>query len=440
MTLTYFHRCRAALAHPRGDVYADIVAAWATRHATHVPEDHAGTPTVRAVLLMPPPHGLLAAGGFWRSFFAIPLPKGAQVYGGLRLNTIRPLWGHLNDRDVANAVTGTPQDQGDEFNAEELQHLVDHLQESFAMAPLGSSLREALLHHACWIQIMRNSLAHKQTLLLNTAYDMELLIHTVMGSGLLRGAKKMKQLSEHCLNIVVDDPALRRHLLGVLTQPHAVPSRTTLYRHRLTFHLGWRHMLQALSEERHGREGGIVTWRTLDLSPQAGVEWSLHGCSTMRQCDLPHALTLPIILCGHPEDADVHSELNSLLRMEAGIPVGVGSGRKSLKHKGHGLLHTTTLTSRTWRSAARLLNTSVTVTGGLGKVRRPSIAQMPGTCSGRGLSAKIVESLVRAWRQISMLMPSTLPMLTVFSMLMPRSGSQGRRHISRPKRMITWWI
>ena len=111
-----------------------------------------------------------------------------------------------------------------------------------------------------------------------------------------------------------------------------------------------------------------MSWRTLDLSPQAGVEWLLHGTSYMRQRDLPRALEISLELCRHPRNqADVVDELKGLVFLEAGCPVGVGSGRKGLKYKGHALVHAQKMVSPGWRSACQLLNTTVSITGDLGE-------------------------------------------------------------------------
>ena len=67
----------------------------------------------------------------------------------------------------------------------------------------------------------------------------------------------------------------------------------------------------------------------------------------------------------HDEDeADVAKELSSMLTLEQGVPVGVGSGRKPLKYRAHAMMHAQRLVSPTWAASATILNSSVTITGG----------------------------------------------------------------------------
>eukprot|EP00959_Pyramimonas_sp_CCMP1952_P117913 2465610-Pyramimonas_sp.AAC.1 len=88
----------------------------------------------------------------------------------------------------------------------------------------------------------------------------------------------------------------------------------------------------------------------------------------MRQRDLPRALEVSMQLCRRPDNvADLVDELKRLLVLEAGCPVGVGSGRKGLKYKGHALVHAQKIVSPGWRSACHLLNATVSVTGDLGE-------------------------------------------------------------------------
>ena len=85
-------------------------------------------------------------------------------------------------------------------------------------------------------------------------------------------------------------------------------------------------------------DGNVVSWRTLDLSPHAGIEWLMCGSSSVRASDLViiyhlsqrvweavrgrmHVLPDDVIF-----DGDASERLADLLRFIANVAVGVGSG------------------------------------------------------------------------------------------------------------------
>ena len=67
------------------------------------------------------------------------------------------------------------------------------------------------------------------------------------------------------------------------------------------------------------------------------------------------------------DHAAIIKELAGYIRLAQGVPVGVGSGKKSLHYKMHGLIHANKLISLSWKSNAAILNGTVTVVGDLGE-------------------------------------------------------------------------
>ena len=67
------------------------------------------------------------------------------------------------------------------------------------------------------------------------------------------------------------------------------------------------------------------------------------------------------------EERDIQNELRSILSMEQGTPVAVGSGRSSLKDKLHACTHSVKLTSGSWSRACEQMTRTCTWVGDLGE-------------------------------------------------------------------------
>jgi hypothetical protein len=119
-------------------------------------------------------------------------------------------------------------------------------------------------------------------------------------------------------------------------------------------------------------DGPVVSWRTLDLSPQAGYEWLMHGCSIVRQSELVPALELVRLLItplAPNDERDIQVELAGLFEIAQGVPSAVGSGRSGLKYKVHACFHSERFRVKSWQAVARIMNSSVTWVGDLGETK-----------------------------------------------------------------------
>ena len=135
------------------------------------------------------------------------------------------------------------------------------------------------------------------------AYSMESMINAVLMSGFLRDAKDAMLVLRCALQVCVPEPSVREYLLQLLSQTKTLMSAASMYRHRLTVHMGYCLMQQDDMAELLG-SGAMVTWRTLDLSPKAGYEWMMHGRTCILQRDPPIAFGLSMRMCagGPPEE------------------------------------------------------------------------------------------------------------------------------------------
>ena len=188
---------------------------------------------------------------------------------------------------------------------------------------------------------------------------LDVLIHCVVASGLLKQANHLRSVFDSSLEGVAADPKLRGYLKGVLHQKCQLLARATLYRHRLTLHMGFCRLAQDYTKELVESRGGVVSWRTMDLTPQAGVEWLLQGSSHMKQSDLARALELSFMLDFHDENEEAYAkELSSLLVLTQSVPARVGSGRKSVKYRAHALIHGQRLVSPSWAASEAVFNST----------------------------------------------------------------------------------
>lgn len=67
-------------------------------------------------------------------------------------------------------------------------------------------------------------------------------------------------------------PFLAKHFVTTLDSKSAVPSPTTIYRHRLTLHVGYMLFLRTVHRAAFA-EADFVRYYTVDASPVGGREW-----------------------------------------------------------------------------------------------------------------------------------------------------------------------
>lgn len=90
------------------------------------------------------------------------------------------------------------------------------------------------------------------------------LFRCLMISGYLHSNDGFVEVLRHACAIIVPEPLLREYLLKKLDGPMAIPSPTTLYRHRLTVHIGWCLWMSALQAAILHSEFGIARFGRVD--------------------------------------------------------------------------------------------------------------------------------------------------------------------------------
>jgi hypothetical protein len=69
------------------------------------------------------------------------------------------------------------------------------------------------------------------------SFDMLFLLRCLILSGFLNDAHQLKEAVLHSLPLAVADASMCAYFQSMANETHAVPSGTTLYRHRLTVHI-----------------------------------------------------------------------------------------------------------------------------------------------------------------------------------------------------------
>ena len=212
-------------------------------------------------------------------------------------------------------------------------------------------------------------------------FNIHRLMTCLVVSGYLHNASSLREMLQHVLRCILPEPKMCEQLEAIVKKHVSLPSRTTLYRHRLTLTMGYYRWLAAMHTAMLSSTDGIVRWGTLDASPQGEWDWVLMGTSTMRSKDLPHCFDLAFRLhaigssrstLAEPStrELDVCDDLCAKLVMTEGVPCGVGSGKASLRHKLHALMHSHRLISSSWDEAIQLVASTCTWTGDLGTESR----------------------------------------------------------------------
>lgn len=238
--------------------------------------------------------------------------------------------------------------------------------------PGAEDLLDVVGNHIKRLQGMRDNLMLHRDHLARRAFKMDILVNTIILSGLLRDSQDMGDALDMAIELCVPEPNLKAYFKDLRRQPHSTMSSTTIKRHRLTLNMAFCAVSHEVFEQMEGQGGSMVAWRTMDLSPGGGYEWLMHGVSLMLEADLPkaYALSDELLIRLHPGDEKlIQLELSDFLGLQQGVPCAVGSGCSSMKYKMHAALHAEKLKIKTWPGVAKAMNATVSYVGDLGEAK-----------------------------------------------------------------------
>jgi hypothetical protein len=326
-----------------------------------------GDVEITACMLMPIAHGILCVTRHWSSW-AFPYLTERQRRGhAYHLGS--DLWNGYSEGD---AMHYTDVDV-DPFDPSDFMGVTDCMRRCLLqLAPIGNdALREEMNSYISQFQTIRNNCLLHQACMTRKAYDFKMLVSVVILSGLLRDSADTGEAIDLALDVCIPDKSLKMYFKQLRQRHKNRLSKTTIIRHRLTLTLAYSALYQELNDEMMS-DGPVVSWRTLDLSPQAGYEWLMHGCSIIRQSELVPSLELVRLLMtplAPNDERDIQVELAGLFEIAQGVPSAVGSGRSGLKYKVHACFHSERFRVKSWQAVARIMNSSVTWVGDLGETK-----------------------------------------------------------------------
>ena len=257
-----------------------------------------------------------------------------------------------------------------------LQQTTDIMRKQALGLPVDA---EEVCRHIAWLDRLRAKMVTDLAVIPKSAYKMEYLLKCLLFSGYIKDVADTTSALLAALPVLISDAGMRSHFEAMIRTPFKIPSRQTLYRHRLTLHLGYCSLQAQLNSNMLRVPGGLSCWQTVDASPNMGYEWLMHGCRAMPCRDLAARFQDALALFSSPhrcgETINVEPELKRLreqLGYQPGVVTAVGSGRADLPHKLHATVHSKRLATMSWREAATMMNCSVTFVGDLGTESRYS--------------------------------------------------------------------
>lgn len=242
----------------------DAVLAWQAHFAFELVEP------ITVCMNMPGAHAALIVRQAWASYsFPICTGRSASATGmALARNLLR-----VTDAD-SEAL-------GEDFGPETLQAIADFIRRVAGHLPAE---QQQAIEHVALLQGMADRMFSASHMKGTLAYDMLFLLRCLLMAGYIKDSNHLAAALSAALPVVLPDPVMAKFFQSVLEEHHTIPSGSTLYRHRLTIHIGF---CRWLADQTHTMLlQGVCRWATIDSSPQGVWDWVLTGASTLQTSDL----------------------------------------------------------------------------------------------------------------------------------------------------------
>ena len=154
-------------------------------------------------------------------------------------------------QEIRNRPGDNAGDPGNEFNPGMLQDVADQLRIQLKRdtQPLDQHEVESLKFCIGWVQGVRDAFVRQSALKSHYAYSMTQLVNSLLMAGYLKESARLKDALKIALRLSIPDHGLQTYLINELDQGHAIPSSTTLQRHRFTISMGLCRWLQDINEQ-----------------------------------------------------------------------------------------------------------------------------------------------------------------------------------------------
>ena len=271
------------------------------------------------VVSIPIPHAVLASRGRWKSH-ALPAPVGKSAKARMlrywvslkRLSSLRrglpgePIADDVDDDDSnVGVASAAPQNLLSQEHCQRLANLLRLYMTT--ISHLDVDLKEEVKYYIVELQSLCDNLVQQSARHATQAYQMDFLISCIVFSGFLSNAAIVRGALLHGLRVVFPSELLQMFGERAL-QDHGVPSRTQIYYHRLTIHLGWC-LVRKASNLQLTEAAQVSVYLTIDSSPQGGYDWLEHSITIIPETEVVDLLRAvnPICLTMH-SDAEMPEE------------------------------------------------------------------------------------------------------------------------------------
>ena len=330
----------------------EIIANWVCEHNGGVPflfDD--------VVFSVVTPHAMLLTVGEWNEY-CFPFPSNRFVRGRIGI----PYLSGLFDED---AIVGDVPD--DVFglclslcDPSAVLQVADALRRCYTLSVVGGSDREAIEKEAKQLIAQLARLHHGMALEHATRsknfVSAEYLIQCLMFAGCLKQYDDLVHALVLSVRLTNPYANQREHLLRMLQEEHKPPSASVCNRNRFMFTMGfYRYM--AIASARLLALGPVISWATMDASPQQGWDWFMHGRLRISARNLIEYFRKAVrYICVCRQLADDEDDLSSnqhvlaeevkfilflqdVLRLQMGVPGCTGAGRSGVRHQLHAWVH-----------------------------------------------------------------------------------------------------
>lgn len=212
---------------PQNVTVAQRITQWQHRFNGGLEFDGFDEGQLRVLIMMPMPHAMLVNCGAWL-YWGFPLATSRQG-SALGLHLIKS-W--------LDRVPMHPRAGRDEAVAELSIELLQGLADTLRAQSVGSATEGSVRFYTNVVQRIRDDMLFHRFGLSQRVYTMAHMVHCMLLSGLLACRGAMCEAITRALRIVIKETSICAYYVDLIESFAVVPSQTTLYRHRLTVHLG----------------------------------------------------------------------------------------------------------------------------------------------------------------------------------------------------------
>ena len=191
--------------------FADVWNAWSLQHGISLDpyEDMEGNVFISSVVVMPSAHGICCVSRIWTDWCFPFLPSNQRRGHAYKIG--RPLWAPMDMQGGPGITDHVKVDETEELSDEQLLGIGNSLRFLKSLLSHGNDLIRATVDQQVEVmQRMRDNMLLHRAALTRLAHALDVLLTSIVFSGLLRSAHDLKEATEHALDITIRDHSLSR--------------------------------------------------------------------------------------------------------------------------------------------------------------------------------------------------------------------------------------